>query len=310
MITAKDVRFHTPTSDSPYWAETNYFGFYVPEVPLHVNVYVLTRQNLGAVLSSITVTDGFSNTPHLVKYTNNQVHLPFPKGDLDDYELGNGLAIRCTKPVMDYSIKFDDKRRVAIDVQYAGLMAPYDIHDPEMDPMAAKNLADDDVSSTAYAGHWDQSGRVTGKFTLDGKTYAVDCVSSMDHSWGERREDQFKNFCWLNANFDNDVSIHCLWAINPADNRDYQAIAHGYVREGDKVYGLTKGSGKLLRNGLLHQCMDLQVEDVRGKTHRFTGTAFTSNPWQPWPFVYATQSFLRWQMDGVVGWGEVQDVSM
>ncbi len=307
MITEKDMYFHKPTSNDHYWAETNYFGFYVAEEAIHVNVYVLTRQNAGVVLSSITVTDGFSNTPHQVRYSNNQVHLPFPDSDFDDYKLGNGLAIKCTKPVMDYDIKFDDQRGVSIDVQYKALMEPYDIHDPDQDPLAAS--ADDMVSSTAYAGHWDQTGRVTGKFTIDGKTYDIDCVSSMDHSWGERKEDQFQNFCWLNANFDNDVSVHCLWAINPDDINDYCAIVHGYVREGSEVYGLTKGSGKLRRNGNLHQYMELQVEDKRGKVHNLCGTAFTSNPWQPWPFVYATQSFLRWEMDGVIGWGEVQDVS-
>lgn len=307
MITKEDMYFHTPTSDDPYWAETNYFGFYVPGEPLHVNVYVLTRKNLGVVLSSVTVTDGFSNGSHLVRYSNHQVHLPFPKTNLDNYKLGNGLAIKCTKPVMDYAIKFDDQGRVAFNVEYKALMAPYDIHDPAMDPLAA---AADNVSKTAYAGHWDQTGRVVGELVLDGQRYDIDCVSSMDHSWGQRKEDQFKNFCWLNANFDNDVSIHCIWAINPEDINDYCAIAHGYVREGDKVYGLVKGSGKLRRNGLLHQHMDLQVEDVRGTRHHFTGTAFTSNPWQPWPFVNATQSLLRWDLGGVVGWGEVQDVCM
>ncbi len=243
-----------------------------------------------------------------MRYSNNQVHLPFPKSNFDDYSLENGLSIKCTKPVMDYDIKFDDQRGVNIDVQYKALMAPYDIHDPEQDPLAAS--ADDHVSATAYAGHWDQTGRVTGTFTIDGKTYDVNCVSSMDHSWGERKEDQFQNFCWLNANFDNDLSIHCIWIINPDDPNHYQAIAHGYIREGDEVYGLVKGSGKLVRNERLHQHMELQVEDVRGKIHNFSGAAFTSNPWQPWPFVYCTQSFLRWDLDGVTGWGEVQDVSM
>ncbi|MEH6639118.1 MAG: hypothetical protein V7717_07600 [Porticoccaceae bacterium] len=306
MITEQDMYFHQPTSDDHYWAETNYFGFYLPEEALYVNVYVLTRKNASVVLSSITITDGFSNAPHLVRYSNSQVHLPFPKTNLDDYQLANGLAIKCTKPVMDYHITFDDQRQVSFDVQYQALMAPYDIHDPDMDPLAAS--ADDKVSATAYAGHWDQTGRVTGKLSLDGKTYKVDCVSSMDHSWGQRKEDQFKNFCWLNANFDNDVSIHCIWAIDPDDANHYRAIVHGYVREGDQVFGLTKGSGKLRRNGLLHQHMDLQVEDIRGKVHDFTGTAFTSNAWQPWPFVYATQSLLRWELDGVSGWGEAQDV--
>lgn len=30
MITEKDMYFHTPSSDDPYWAETNYFGFTSP----------------------------------------------------------------------------------------------------------------------------------------------------------------------------------------------------------------------------------------------------------------------------------------
>lgn len=309
MITDQDQYFHTPASDDPYWAETNYFGFYVPEEPLHVNVYVLTRQNLGAVLSSITIVDGFSNRPHQVRYTNNQVHLPFPKGDLNDYRLGNGLAIRCTRPVMDYDIRFDDGKRLSFEVTFQGLMAPYDIHDPDQDPLAQASHQGDNVSDTAYAGHWDQSGRVTGAMTLDGRKFAIDCVSSMDHSWGLRHEDQFANFCWLNANFDNDTSIHCIWIINPDDNNDYAAIAHGYIREGSEVHGLTKGRGRVLRNGNLHVFLDLEVEDVRGRSHGFTGTAFTSNPWQPWPYVCATHSFVRWDLAGVTGWGEVQEVT-
>lgn len=309
MITDQDQYFHTPASDDPYWAETNYFGFYVPGEPLHVNVYMLARQNLGTVLSSITIVDGFSNTPHQVRYTNNQVHLPFPQGDLNDYRLGNGLAIRCTRPVMDYDIRFDDGKRLSFEVTFQGLMAPYDIHDPDQDPLAQASHQDDNVSDTAYAGHWDQSGRVAGAMILDGRQFAIDCVSSMDHSWGLRHEDQFANFCWLNANFDNDTSIHCIWIISPDDKNDYAAIAHGYIREGSQVHGLTKGRGRVLRNGNLHVFLDLEVEDVQGRSHRFTGTAFTSNPWQPWPYVCATHSFVRWELAGTTGWGEIQEVT-
>jgi hypothetical protein len=124
---------------------------------------------------------------------------------------------------MDYDIRFDDGKRLSFDVTYKALMEPYDIHDPAMDPLAQVSHGGDTVSDTAYAGHWDQSGRVTGKMTLDGKQFPIDCVSSMDHSWGLRHEDQFANFCWLNANFDNDTSIHCIWVINPDDKNDYSA---------------------------------------------------------------------------------------
>lgn len=141
MITDNDTYFHTPTSDHYSWAETNYFGFYIPEENILVGVYVQTRANLGSVLSSIHITDGFSNTPHEVLYDECHVFLPMPKGNLDDYELENGLKIKCTKPVMDYHIRYDGDEGVSLNVKYEGLMPPYDIHDPDMDPLAAQNHA-------------------------------------------------------------------------------------------------------------------------------------------------------------------------
>lgn len=46
---------------------------------------------------------------------------------------------------------------------------------------------------------------------------------------------------------------------------------------------------------------------IRG-AHKFTGTPLTSNPWVAWPLMYLTHSFNRWDMGGVVGYGEVQDL--
>lgn len=308
MITEQDTLFHPPTSDHYTWAETNYFGFYVAEKNIHVGAYVQAKPNLGAVLSSVTIFDGISNTPHEVLYADCHVHLPMPAGNLDDFKLENGLAITCTKPVMDYHLRYDGEQGVTFDVKYAGLMAPYDIHDPAMDPLADRTQEGDVISNHAYAGHWDQSGHVTGTLNIFGESYAVDCVSSMDHSWGLRDEKQLKNFCWMNANFANNTSIHCLFLVDPARLDVYPAIVHGYVREGDQVYGLKGGAGKLRRNGYLHQFFDLEVEDVRGQRHHFTGTPMTSNPWLAWPLMYLTHSFCRWNMDGIEGWGEVQDL--
>ncbi len=308
MITEQDMYFHPPTSDDSTWAETNYFGFYVAEENIHVGAYVQAKPNLGAVLSSVTIFDGIDDQPQEILFSDCHIHLPMPKGNLDDFELANGLAITCTRPVMDYHIRYDGGQNVSFDVKYTGLMEPYDIHDPDMDPLADVELEGDVISNNAYAGHWDQSGRVQGELEIFGNKYTVDCVSSMDHSWGLRDERQLKNFCWMNANFENDTSIHCLYLVDPSQLDHYPAIVHGYVREGEKVYGLKGGKGKVLRNGYLHQFFELEVEDVRGKTHHFTGTPMTSNPWLAWPLMYLSHSFCRWDMGGVKGYGEVQDL--
>lgn len=308
MITEQDMYFHPPTSDDPTWAETNYFGFYVAEEGIHVGAYVQAKPNLGAVLSSISIFDGIGNQPHETLFSDCYVHLPMPIGNLDDFELANGLAIKCTKPVMDYHIRYDGGQDVSFDITYTGLMEPYDIHDPNMDPLAAVEVEGDIISHNAYAGHWDQSGRVQGELEIFGKKYNVNCVSSMDHSWGLREERQLKNFCWMNANFENDTSIHCLFLVDPKHLDAFPAIVHGYVREGNAVYGLKAGQGKIVRDRFLHQTFDLEVEDIRGEKHHFTGNAITSNPWIAWPQMYISHSFCRWNLNGVDGYGEVQDL--
>jgi len=53
MILDSDAALHVPTSDDPHWAETNFFGFYVPQLNLNCGVYVLCRTNLGVALSTI-----------------------------------------------------------------------------------------------------------------------------------------------------------------------------------------------------------------------------------------------------------------
>ena len=42
----------------------------------------------------------------------------------------------------------------------------------------------------AYAGHFDQTGRYEGELSLRGRRHAIDCVATMDHSWGVRAERQ------------------------------------------------------------------------------------------------------------------------
>ena len=58
MITDVDAHLHKP-NDDPAWAETNYFGFYVPERNLNCGVYALWRPNLGVVLSTICLNSSF-----------------------------------------------------------------------------------------------------------------------------------------------------------------------------------------------------------------------------------------------------------
>ena len=111
MITAGDASLHRPTSDDPTWAETNFFGFYVPDLQLNCGVYTLFRANLGVGLSTICMNSKRVRAPWDADYCDMQMHIPMgPDFDLCDYRLPNGLAVRAVEPNMEYEV--EDRKSV------------------------------------------------------------------------------------------------------------------------------------------------------------------------------------------------------
>jgi len=308
MIEARDVRLHTPTSKDLEWAETNYFSFYLPDEKLNGSIYVLARANVGATLSTIVLFDGFCRAPWQALYTDHRMHLPMPEGDLDDYRLPNGLHVRSTKPPLDYEIDYRGRNDTEIHLRFFGLMEPYDIHDPKMDPIAAAQQGNEFSWGTAYKGHFDLTGRIEGELLLNGRRRQISCVSTMDHSWGPRPEVGLPNMSWFHAHFGDDLAVHCIFPCEAKDEASYGSLAHGYVLEDGKVYGLASGTGSAGRERGQQMTMSIEVTDVRGRVFALTGHSVATYPWTPWPAVVAFHSLNRWTLAGREGYGECMDV--
>ena len=308
MIEAKDIRLHPPAGKEIEWAETNYFSFYVPEESLNGCVYVLTRANVGATLSTVVLFQGFARHPWEAVYADSRMHLPMPEGDLDDYRLPNGLAVRSTAPPRDYDLRYRGANDTAIDLRFRGLMDPYDIHDPKMDPITAAAAGGEFSWGTAYKGHFDLTGKVEGELTLRGRRLRVSCVSTMDHSWGPRPEVGLPNMSWFHAHFGDDLAIHCIFPCEPDDFASYGSLAHGYVLENGQVHGLVSGRGSARRERGQQLTMTIDVTDVRGRRFELAGHAIATYPWVPWPAVVAFHSLNQWTLDGRTGYGECMDV--
>lgn len=318
MISEKDVmEFHVPSGEdnNRNWAETNFFGFYNSKEKVTVGVYNIFRKPLGVVLSNVFVAHGFGRDATECLYNDFQVHLPIPENaKLGDYTLGNGLSVKATKAPMDYDIKYrSEDGEMELDVQFEGLMPPYDIADPEMDPITAKrtseHLAKAQGFGSAYNNHFDQSGRYTGWMKLRGKKYEISEISTMDHSWGPRPEFDSHNMTWGHVHADPDFAIHTIFQIDPnKDPVNYGELAHGYVMEGGKCYGLVSGRGSAKREGYQQKEMEVEVTDIRGKTFSYKGKALTAYPWQAWPSVCGYQSLNEVTLnDGRKAFGECQD---
>jgi hypothetical protein len=308
MIEERDVRLHPPTSKAIEWAETNYFSFYLPDEGLNGSIYVLARANVGATLSTVVVFDGFRRHPWEALYADHRMHLPMPEGDLDDYRLPNGLHVRSTKPPRDYEIDYRGAGGCEIRFAFRGLMEPYDIHDPRMDPIAAAEQGKEFSWGTAYKGHFDLTGKIEGELVLGGRRRAISCVSTMDHSWGPRPEVGLPNMSWFHAHFGEDLAIHCIFPCEPDEVASYGSLAHGYVVEKGQVRGLASGRGRARRERGQQMTMAIEVTDVSGRAFALAGEAIATYPWTPWPAVVAFHSLNRWTLDGRVGYGECMDV--
>ena len=312
MITAPDMKFHQPEDpDDHLWSETNYFSFHIPEMQLNGTIYSLFRPTLGVMTSFIHIWAGSTTNHQETLYTDGRAHLPIPSGqDLDDYSLANGLHIKVLPGNggnRDYQLDYIGYNDSELHLSFRGLMEPYDIHDPGMDPLADSGIA---TWSDAYKnGHFDMTAHVTGECRLHGKSYSVDCVSTMDHSWGARAECNINNMSWFHSSWGQDRTIHCIFMLDPHGlGESYGQFMHGYVLEGDKVFGIKAGTGTAQRNGLIQESLDITVTDVRDRKFNFQGRTIANNQWNAWPGLCVYHSLMEWQLDGQIGYGECQDL--
>ena len=310
MITATDAEFHAADAGDPSWAETNFFGFYSAQEPLNVGVYTLFRPNLGVVGSTICMNSGDAAQPWRADFCDMQSHLPIPEPrSLSSFLLANGLSITTLAPNDRWRIEYDDGEGTTIDVTYQALMPPFDIHDPQMDPItAAQSQQSGFAWGTAYNGHFDQTGHYSGQVAVRGRVVPIDCTSTMDHSWGPRAERGGPNMSWLHAHFSDDYALHAIFSFDETRGGQDLTLMHGYVLADGTVSGLAAGSGRTVRDEEFYaRSVELDLRDASGREHRLTGRGRTRFPWLAWPNMVGFNVLAQWRAGDLTGYGEIQD---
>jgi hypothetical protein len=311
MITETDVGFHTPPDADHHWAETNHFVFSVPDHHIVGLVYNCIRQGLGSATSEVILFDSLTRDRWDVLHFDSMAHLPAPE-KLERYELANGMAVAAVGPPRDYRIDYQGPHGTELHLDVTGIMEPYDIHDPTMCPTAPPEAAERVAGSgfgAGYSGHFDLTARYTGTLTLAGRTYDIDCVDDMDHSWGPRTERGMRSMCWSGGHFGEDYGWHGLWAKDPfAPPEDEFRIAHGYVHEDGKVIGLVGGTMVARREHHIPVHVDIVLADRDGREHRMTGQALANHDWVPHACLNVHQVFYEYRADGrPPGYGVIEE---
>lgn len=308
MIVDADCDFHPPAPDR-MWAETNYFGFEVPQAGMHVGLYSLFRPNLDLVNSALFVNSRHVTGDWQIDFWDHRAYLPLGDTRLTDFRLENGLSVRNVEPNRVWEISVDHDP-LFLDVRFEALMPPYDIHDPAMDPMARVERQDLAASDAWKGGHFDLTGALTGSLTLRGRTYEIDWFSTMDHSWGVRGEHQPGTMTWLQAHFSRDLAVHGIFSFDPTTPVGEALeidLSHGYVMDHGDVVGLKAGRGRTERDGMHQRTMTLELVDAKDRQWTVTGVARTGFPVEYWPGSMSFMAMIEWTMDGHTGYGTSTD---
>ncbi len=281
MINADDLKYHIPNDADHRWAETGYFNIYVPEKNLLVWLYYVHRAGIGVTNSNVEIINRWSPSIDHSVYIDHSNYNPLPT-DPTRFTLPSGLSFEA-RSLSSYRVGYD-AGGVKLDIDFDAIMPPYDIHDPSMDPMAVTDTAEAIANSgfgSAYASHFDMSVRAKGTLQIGDERHAVDCVSTMDHSWGMRPENDFQPMTWTNAHFSENYVLHAIFYFHKnkpvGQQHDFK---HGYALINGKVRGLKAGLVRTLRAGLYPTHVEMQLTDIDDRIHIVRGPMVAHVPWR------------------------------
>ena len=312
MITEKDADFHERDPADLSWTETTFLPFFIPEPGIFGNVYVLARPNLGVCLSSVLVSEGLCLQPYEIDFTDSQMHLKCP-ASFSRYTLANGLTMEATDGPKAYRIQYrSGLDSCSFDLRFDALHQPFDPHDPRENPLlaAGRQAADPRMGAHWQNGHFEVKGHVTGRLTLRGRDYEIDCYEGMDHSWGPRPELGTRSAAWISANFGPTLNFHLAIPLDLVDGETrYDGIRFGFVVEDGEVHGLVSAEVVGAHAQRIPTAMRVRCTDVRGKVWEFEGAAMAGHPWYSFnPSHVSYQSYMRFRCGERVGYGEAADI--
>lgn len=290
-----DDGFHPPASTDPFWTETCWFTFTVPERRLSGQVYPFLRPNQGVTTLGVFLWDDSGSELWNCRYAKNLVHIPLaPDADLTDLSLEGGLRIRCLEALSRYRVEYRDadEGQVALDLEFEGIAEP-------------NYLAES---------HLDQPGRYRGTILLDGEEIRVDAYGFRDRSWGERSQigaGIHHSGCMRGGYSYATRSENDAWHAITMSFGDTLLPIHGYLLR-DGVYARLaggKGSREVLErvDGTSPSRVRLVLEDELGRTLEAEGRCLNRLGLHLNPNLFTWNCLTEWEWDGGRGWGEDHD---
>jgi hypothetical protein len=306
VIRPEDDYFHE-RSDDPYWNESAWFGFNVPERQLTGWVYFYHRPNMNYSVGGMALWDPSGEHEWDCLYYDWSETVALPAGaEMFDFSLHNGLTVSCEQPLRSFTLAYDN-HDCRLDLGWEAFMEP---QEAMLNGVAGLPAGSDEWGR----GHYEHGGHMRGTIRVEGEEIAVDCLSLRDHSWGPRRYTTNPRGDFASA-FASEESGFCMFAgadlprdEDPCSGVDDSMIFGWYLREGE-ASRLVSGTRNVTHRDDRGRPLRVVVDgkDELGRELHAQGECVNWLWWHGYPYLFQWWSMCNWEFDGQAAVGEEQD---
>jgi hypothetical protein len=287
-LTPDDDTFH-PRSDDPWWTETVWFAWFVPERRMVGYFYPVFRPNLGVQAGGVLVYDDTAELDWELPVHDYDWHRQIPPGlDLRDAELDNGMTLRCVEPARRFELGYK-ARDLELQLQVEGVVRPLVTN----------------ATPPFNKGHIDQICHVTGEMVLHGESIAVDCLAMRDRSWGVRQDGRQPT---VGYDYAASGPEDAFLAVSISKAPEVYDVTTGFLVRDGEWSRVTGGRRSVERDpDGRPEVVTVEATDELGRTVSARGEAVSRQVTKAYPSMLCWNSLLEWEFDGSRGWGEDQD---
>ncbi|MEJ5976974.1 hypothetical protein WG901_10040 [Novosphingobium sp. PS1R-30] len=283
--------------DNPYWNESVWFSFSIPERRIHGMLQYYFRPNMGMLNGGPCMWDA-SGTYQWNALYYNWAHLQgMPAGAQKfDMQARNSLKVKMLEPLKRYKIDYD-KEGFEMDLVWEAI-----------GPCHELKTGDPGQQSTAKF-HIEQPGRMTGTVRRHGEDFAIDCFSMRDTSYGAREYESLATggYFW---GISENSSFHALCMTSEGlYGREAKCIG-GYIMQDGEMASLVSGQRSVLEFGEFGPSkVAFTGTDTLGRSMTATGTVDPGLIFTGYTDHSVVWSLAEWDWNGVKHWGDNQEFS-
>jgi hypothetical protein len=301
MITAAENETFHPNDGNPYWNESAWFSFVIPEHEINGWVYFWHRPNMNVSFGGVCLWDRSGEHAMDALYFDWDLHPLAEATGMHDFRWQPGLLSRCIEPLERYGFEYRNDG-CDLDLEWNAVMEPHEV--------VFNKQSYGDFGN----GHYDQAGRMKGAIKVYDRTFKIDCLSLRDRSWGPRHRKATPrvNYSWGLASEKDSFCIGSMAEhVNPDGSLPAAAdrVTFGYYRKDGVVSDVSTGTMQVLERDKDGRPLrvTLSATDQAGRTLKIDGTAVA---WLRFPgltFIAYWWVMVKWRYEGRDVYGEVQD---